>query len=116
MTIQGTVLHGAGYGRKIGFPTINLDRRQFSRLGRKPALGVYAGWVRLGGRQYRAGVIIGPVDRRGLPRVEAHLIGYSGDAYGRRAEIELGKFIRKFRAFRTEVALKRQIEKDLEKC
>jgi riboflavin kinase/FMN adenylyltransferase len=114
--ILGKIIHGRGYGRTIGFPTLNLDRRQFSRLAKKPKLGVHSGKVFLSGREYRAGVVIGPLDRRGLPRVEAHLIGFKGNAYGKMAVIRLGRFIRPFKKLKTEKELIVQIQKDLRKC
>lgn len=119
----GVVIKGEGYGRKIGFPTLNIDRRSFSRLKVKPVLGVYSGMVTLQGKLYKAGIIIGPVDKKGrakgragLPKLEAHLIGYGGNAYGKKAVFEVNKFIRKFKKFKTEKELIIRIKKDLKKC
>ena len=98
--IRGKVRRGKGYGRKIGFPTININNK--SRI--KP--GVYAGSVTLDKKKYRAGIVIGE-------NAEAHLMGYRGSAYGKWATIEVGKFIRKFKKFKAESALIKQIKKDL---
>lgn len=114
--ITGKVIKGDGYGRKIGYPTLNLDRRNFTSLKEKPAFGVYAGEVVLGKKKYRAGIIIGPLDQKKLPKVEAHLIGFKGDAYGSKAVFQVGKFIRKFKKFKTEKELVFQIRKDLKMC
>lgn len=108
--ISGIVVRGDGYGRKIGFPTVNLDldeekQREF------PADGVYSGTVMLEGKEYRAGIVIGPDEK-----IEAHLIGYSGDAYGAYITFKLEKFIREFKKFATEEELIEQIRKDLLKC
>lgn len=113
MTISGRVIKGAGYGKKIGFPTLNLDRRNFLKLNKKPHFGIYCGVATLSGKSYKAGIIIGPLDKRGLPKVEAHLVGFYGDAYGKKAVIEVGKFIRKFKKFKDEKALILQIKKDM---
>lgn len=119
-TIFGKVIKGDKYGRNIGFPTINLDRKDFLRLEKKPAFGVYAGKVQLMSNTrcltYRAGIVIGPLDKKGLPKIEAHLIGYKENAYGKKVTFEINKFIRKFKKFKTEKELIKQIEKDLERC
>lgn len=113
MIISGKVIRGLGYGKKIGFPTLNLDRRNFLILQKKPRFGIYCGIATLSGKNYKAGVVIGPLDKRGLPKVEAHLIGFYGDAYGKKVVIEVGKFIRKFKKFKDEKALASQIKKDM---
>lgn len=115
-TIKGKIIKGDGYGKKIGFPTINIDRRSFSRLKNKPKLGVYAGQVTLINKIYKAGIVIGPIDKKNLPKIEAHLIGYKGNAYGKLVSIEINKFIRNFKNFKTEAELIVQIENDLKKC
>ena len=111
---SGTVIRGEGYGKKIGFPTINIDERDFSSLKKKPVFGVYSGRVTLSGKIYKAGIIIGPLDKKGLLKVEAHLLGYKGNAYGKQAVFEVFQFLRKFKKFKTEKELISQIKKDLE--
>ena len=114
--ISGRVIKGEGYGRKIGFPTVNLDRRDFLKLKKKPKFGVYAGEVVLpGGRTFRAGLVIGPRKKNGLPKLEAHLLNFRGPAPVS-AEFIFKKFLRPFRKFNTEKALKNQIQKDLQRC
>ena len=112
---SGKVIHGNNYGHKIGFPTINIDRRNFLKLKAKPKFGVYKGKVILGKKIYIAGIIIGPLDKKGLPKLEAHLIGYLGNAYSKKVTFEIIKFIRKFKKFNTEKELIIQIKKDLKK-
>ncbi len=112
-TITGKVIKGEGYGRKINFPTINLDRKHFSKMKEKPAFGVYAGQAFLSSKSYKAGIIIGPLDKKGLPKIEAHLIDFKGNLYGKKVTLEVGKFIRKFKKFKTEKELIAQIKKDL---
>jgi riboflavin kinase/FMN adenylyltransferase len=114
--ISGKVIKGDGYGKKIGFPTLNIDRKKFLALDKKPIFGVYAGRVFLDKKQYKAGIVIGPVDSKGLPKIEAHLIGYKGNAYGKKATVEINKFIRKFKNFKTEKELIMQIKKDIKLC
>ncbi|SRR5258708_81231 len=105
--ITGKVIRGDGYGRKIGFPTVNLDYTAKDL----PPDGVYAGKTELEGEVYKAGIVIGP-----NKKVEAHVLGYNGDAYGKVVAITVNKFLREFKKFDTEKELIKQIEKDLKKC
>lgn len=112
--IKGKVIRGTGYGRKLGFPTANLDRRGYARLVRKPRLGIYAGVAKRqeATRLYRAAIVVGPLDKRGLPKIEAHLLGFTGVLYGERVALSFRKYLRKFMSFRNEGVLKKQILKD----
>ena len=114
--ISGKVVKGDGYGKKIGYPTINLGRRNFLALKDKPTFGVYTGRVILNKKSYKAGIVIGPLDKKKLPKIEAHLIGFKGDAYDKTAIFEIKKFIRKFKKFRNEKKLIAQIKKDIKIC
>lgn len=114
-TIIGKVIRGRGYGKRIGFPTANLDRRQFSRLPRKPREGVYAGIATVSRTQmsFRAGIVVGPRDRGGIPRIEAHLLGFTGVLYGEELTLSLRKYLRRFMSFRDEHVLEKRILKDM---
>jgi riboflavin kinase/FMN adenylyltransferase len=105
--ISGKVIKGDGYGKKIGFPTVNLE------VGdqKLPMAGVYTGKAILEGKGYRAGIVI---DHN--RKTEAHLLGYNGDAYGQEVTLEIREFLREFKKFNTEKELIAQIEKDLKKC
>ena len=105
--ISGKVVKGKGYGRKLGYPTVNLEVDSTDL----PVKGVYQGEAVLRGEKYRAGIILTPDGA-----VEAHLIGYEGDAYGEIVTLELKKFLRDYRNFKTEAELIAQIEKDLKMC
>ena len=105
--ITGEVIKGDGYGKKLGFPTVNL------KVGGQvlPKAGVYAGEAILENIKYRAGIVIGPEEK-----IEAHLIGYNGDAYGKQVTLEVKKFIREYKKFDTEEELIIQIKKDISLC
>ena len=105
--ISGKVIRGDGYGRKIGFPTVNLDYG----TQELPKAGVYAGTGVLDGKEYKAGIVVGPDNK-----LEAHLIGYDGDAYGKEVTLKINKFIREFKKFGTEKELIAQIKEDLKLC
>ena len=125
--IQGRVVHGEHYGKKLGFPTANLDRRDYVRRKLKIRLGVWAGYAIIRkkttsprpspqegrGRRWKAAIVIGPIDKRGLPKIEAHLLNFKGNLYGKQMVIGLYKYLRLFRKFKNEGELKRQIKKDI---
>lgn len=104
--INGRVIKGDGYGKKLGFPTVNLDTKDTL-----PPAGVYAGVAHLENKEYRAGIVIGPNEK-----TEAHLIGYSGDAYGKEVGLEPHRFLREYKHFDTEEELINQIRKDIDQC
>lgn len=105
--ITGKVIQGDGYGRKLGFPTVNLE----TETKEFPKDGVYSGTAVLEGQEYRAGIVVGPHGN-----IEAHLIGYHGDAYGKEVMLNIGQFIREYRHFDTEQELIDQIRKDINLC
>ncbi|MCX6797364.1 MAG: riboflavin kinase [Candidatus Doudnabacteria bacterium] len=117
--ISGKVIYGENYGKKLGFPTANLDRRDYQRRHLKIRFGVYAGWAefKLKAKSYKlkAGIVIGPLDHRGLPKIEAHLIGFKGSLYGKKLVIYLQKYLRHFRKFKNEEKLIKQIKEDIER-
>ena len=128
--VSGKVVRGEKYGRKLGFPTANLERRGYVKLKSKPRLGVWAGTAILNPKSeirnpknfkspilnhksYIAGIVIGPVDKSGLPKIEAYLLGFKGNLYGKKIVLYLQKFVRPFKKFKSVEALKKQIKKDI---
>src|SRR5205814_192284 len=79
--IAGTVITGAQRGRTIGFPTANLGDVPTVL----PGNGVYAVRATVAGVQYPAAANVGPNPTFGedVPKVEIHLLGFSGDLYGK---------------------------------
>ncbi len=105
--VSGQVIKGDGYGRKLGFPTVNFE----TGMAKLPPAGVYAGKALLDKKNYRAGILINPSGK-----VEAHLLEYVGDAYGREVTLQLNKFLREYKKFSTAEELIKQIKKDLLAC
>lgn len=114
--IEGKVIKGDNYGKKLGFPTANLDRKQFVKDKMKLPLGVYAGVVFLHHLKKirKAAIVIGPLDKKKLPKIEAHILGFKGRLYGKKLTLYLYKFLRPFQTFKTEKLLIAQIKKDVQ--
>jgi riboflavin kinase/FMN adenylyltransferase len=107
--IEGTVVAGDARGGTLGYPTANLAVPADLLV---PAFGIYAGQV----GQNRAAVSIGVNPHYGGEerRVEAFLLDFEGDLYGRRLVIELWQRLRDERAFSSEQELIDQIGRDVE--
>jgi riboflavin kinase/FMN adenylyltransferase len=114
--IRGIVTHGAGRGAGIGVPTANLD--EIDTL--IPGDGVYAVLARVDGESsvISAACNIGPNPTFGeqIRKVEAHLLDYSGDLYGRSIELEILQRLRPTRKFAGLDDLLGQISLDLEQA
>ena len=110
--LDGLVVRGDQLGRKLGFPTANLDV-----TGRIiPPSGVYAVHAETGAKSYRAVVNIGvrpTVKGEARPRVEAHLLDFDGELYGQELELTFAQRLRDERKFASLDALKNQIAADI---
>ena len=114
--IRGVITHGAGRGAGIGVPTANLD--EIDTL--IPADGVYAVNVYLepGGPPHASACNIGPNPTFGeqIRKVEAHLIDFRGDLYGRAVEADILARLRPTRRFAGLDDLLGQIGADIERA
>ena len=112
----GSVMKGDGLGRKLGFPTANVDATSLVT----PPNGVYAVHAHENGRTHRAVVNVGyrPTigDAKPELRVEAHLLDYKGDLYGRELELSFVAKLRDETKFPSLDALKAQIAADVEQA
>lgn len=109
--IIGHVGRGAMRGRQLGFPTANLD--EIPTL--IPANGVYAGTARVGDREYRTAVHIGPNPTFGeaARKVETHLLDFAGDLYGQTLTVDLRHRLRGVQKFSSADELQRQLRHDI---
>lgn len=112
--LEGQVVLGHQRGRTIGVPTANLDCRDQM----VPADGVYAGRCAVDGRTYPVAMSIGtnPTFSDDRRQVEAHLLGFSGDLYGRVLRVELTDWVRGMCKFNGVEPLKRRMALDLAYC
>jgi riboflavin kinase/FMN adenylyltransferase len=110
--VTGVVEDGRKVGRSISFPTANLKISDEKLL----PVGVYGGKTIVDGKQYNAIVNIGAKPTFNLLQnsVEAHLVGFSGDLYGKPLTVELTKFLRGVKKFENKEQLAEQLKFDLE--
>jgi riboflavin kinase/FMN adenylyltransferase len=106
--VEGTVVTGDQRGEGLGFPTANLAVPPQLLV---PGLGIYAGSA-LG---HPAAISIGTNPHYGGTerRVEAYLLDFTGDLYGRRLVVELWERLRDEAAFGSEAELVAAIENDV---
>lgn len=112
---RGVVEHGDGYGRTLGFPTVNIDRKEFKKTAPALAHGVYAGSVTIldKNEKHQAAIVIGPVDDAGDPKLEAHLLDYEGDLYGKMVLFAIEMHLRPLITYQSEMALRLAIQEDI---
>jgi riboflavin kinase / FMN adenylyltransferase len=93
--VEGVVVHGAHFGRKIGYPTANID----PPADHVPlADGIYASLCWLPGEDAprNAMTYVGtrPTVNSGPRAIETNVLDFSGDLYGRRLKVELVQRLR----------------------
>jgi riboflavin kinase/FMN adenylyltransferase len=111
--MDATVEHGEEVGRHLGFPTANLSITADKCL---PASGVYAMWVRVGDNWHPAATNVGYRPTFGGDRltVEAFLLDFSGDLYGREVRAAFMERLREERTYASVDELVVQIGRDVE--
>lgn len=110
--LHATVVHGDKRGKKIGYPTANLQTKTPNKV--IPKRGVYAVWVRVEGEYFSAMMNIGirPTFEGVSETMEVHLFEFSSDLYGKEIQIQFVDRIRDEQAFDGVEALKAQLKKD----
>jgi riboflavin kinase/FMN adenylyltransferase len=113
--LRGEVVVGDRRGQSIGFPTANVVPDPAVVV---PGRGVYAGFVGVGKNVYAACTNVGvaPTFERGEGRVEAYLLGFEGDLYGRVVDVSFVRRIRAEKRFSGVDELKEQIARDVEEA
>lgn len=112
--IEGTVVHGVNRGKNMGFPTINFET-VFELI---PHNGVYVTEVEFDGKRWPSVTNIGfnpTFDGKKL-LVETHILGYTGDLYGRDIIIYFHDRIREEKKFKGMDELRTQITADVERA
>jgi len=104
VTVLGTVVKGKRLGRKLGFPTANIDPHHESI----PPAGVYSVDAVLGEKKYR-GILNISIHKI----VEVHIFKFNRNIYGRDIEVIFKRKIRNEKRFKSPETLKEQIQRDI---
>ena len=112
-SVSGVVRRDRHVGTEIGFPTVNIaiNRDKFSLKN-----GVYSGKIDIDGKCYKTVINYGarPTFDLGERLIEAHIVGFSGDLYGKKLTVEFTDFIREIKKFNGKEELIKQLKKDVQ--
>ena len=112
-SIEGIVQKGRQQGKKIGFPTCNIDIKDYVIA----TPGVYAVKVKQkNSNKFLKGIAnLGyrPTFNQKKILLEVHIFNFSGNLYNKYLSVEFIKFIRKEKKFKNVIQLKKQIQIDL---
>ena len=110
--VIGQVVHGRHVGSAMGFPTANL---QISSEKLMP-IGVYGGIATINSQTYKAIINVGQKPTFGLDyvNIEAHILDFDGDLYGKMLKVSLTRFLRPIRKYNDVDELVVQLKQDKE--
>ena len=115
-SLTGRVIDGFHEGRKIGFPTANLNTDEIGKL--IPAPGVYAVHVQLENEQHLRPAMMNigtrPTYDGHVQTLEVHIFDFDGDIYGQQLRVVFDRRIRNEMKFSSPQELAKQLEKDKE--
>lgn len=114
-TFFGRVIEGQGIGRKLGFPTANLNIDKKIVL---PKTGIYAALARIDETVQKGVLYVGTRPTYGGKEtsLEIHLLDKVFELYGKEIEVHLVKFIRKDSKFSSQEKLKNAIQNDIKEA
>ena len=110
--LNGTVVHGDKRGKKLGYPTANIQIDQSKKI--IPKIGVYAVWTRVDGDYHPAMMNIGrrPTFSGEELTMETHIFSFDEDIYGKDVQIQFVERLRDEQPFDGIEELKKQLDKD----
>jgi len=116
-SITGLVIEGQKIGRKIGFPTANILVNEHKLL---PYFGIYKANVYILDNEFENNIFEGllyigprPVINNYQISTEVWIKDFNRDIYYKPIKVEVVKFLRKIKKFKTLQALVKQMEKDV---
>ncbi len=113
--LEGAIVPGRKLGREIGFPTINVALPERRLI---PKRGVYAGWADVAGGRYPCVLNLGikPTVGGQTLSLEAFLLDFEGNLYGKQASVSFFQYIRAERRFSNVDQLVEAIRRDAAKA
>lgn len=110
VSILGTVIKGESWGRKLGFPTANINPHHEV----VPPPGIYAVRVIFNQKKFEGACYIGsrPTFLRQGKRIEVYIFNFNKNIYRKYIEVQFVKKIREDKKFASPLLLSRQIKKD----
>ncbi len=110
--VHGMVVHGAGRGASLGFPTANVDMVPTLL----PCEGIYAGRAYVEGQPIPAAISLGPNPTfdEGELKLEVFLLDFEGDLYGQLVEVDFLARLRAVERYESVDALLEQMHRDVE--
>lgn len=110
-SMSGIIIHGNALGRKIGYPTANLELNDSIFV---PKMGVYSSLVKIGNsaKLYKALTFIGISNINKELRVESHILDFSKMIYGKKITVIFLKYIRDNIKVNSIEEVKSLLEKD----
>lgn len=112
--VLGKVFKDRQVGTTLGFPTLNVLVNSQKHLLK---FGVYQGEIKLNGKTYKAVINYGnrPTFDLNKTLIEAHVLGYNGNLYGKTVAITFTKFMREIQKFSSKEELVARLRLDVEK-
>ena len=110
--VHGMVVHGAGRGASLGFPTANVDMVPTLL----PREGIYAGRGYVEGQPVPAAISLGPnpTFNEGKLKLEVFLLDFEGDLYGQLVEVDFLARLRDVMRYHSVDELLAQMHRDVE--
>jgi len=109
---EGTVIRGDQLGRKLGYPTANLDYREFDKI--HLGHGVYSAYAEVRGVIYKGMLSIGnrPTLQNSNERVEINLFDFDDEIYGETVRVIVKNYLRGQEKYSSLDELKAQLAID----
>jgi riboflavin kinase / FMN adenylyltransferase len=109
---EGVVIDGDRLGRKLGYPTANLEYNDPDKI--HLGHGVYAAYAEVSGNRYKGMLSIGnrPTLENSIDRVEINLFDFDQEIYGKTIRVIVKKFLRRQEKYSSLDELKKQLDID----